>query len=202
MKPKFLPLFPIPLLSYEVEVGEREKLFLLNQYPDNVVANTGNMMSADARILERAEVGVLRKKLLFLINDAFNRIHNPIYISELYITQSWLNFSIKGQEHPTHNHANSMYSGILYLRVAEEDSITFYNPNFNSNYDIHSTQYDTFNSKSGSIRVRDNLLLVFPSTFFHSVPKVEHDGIRVSLSFNTFIKGELGSPASLTHLVL
>ena len=202
MNVNILPLFPTPVLSYEVEMGEVEKSFLLNQYPDNVVVNTGNLTSSDTRILERAEVAGLKEKLLFLINDAFIRINNPLYGCELYITQSWLNFSVRGQEHPFHYHANSMYSAILYLQVSEEDCITFYNPNYNVNYDISSTNYDLFNCKCWSLKVKDGLLLVFPSTLGHSVPRVKHDGMRVSLSFNTYIRGEIGSPESLNHLVL
>jgi hypothetical protein len=59
-----------------------------------------------------------------------------------------------------------------------------------------------FNSKSWKIPVKENILLIFPSTLPHSVPNVEHDNLRVSLSLNTFIKGELGAPNNLNHLVL
>jgi len=197
-----IPLFPTPVFTYQIEVGEAEKLFLLSQYPDNVMSNTGNLTSKDAKILKHKEVKLLEKKLLLHINDAFDRIHTPRYSCKLYITQSWLNFTSKDQYHHQHYHPNSILSAVLYLKATEGDCIVFHHPNFNSNYEIYSNQYDMFNSKSWKIQVKENLLLIFPSTLVHSVPNVVHDNLRVSMSFNTFIKGEIGDSIGLNHLVL
>ena len=197
-----MPLFPTPIITYEVEIGEGEKSFLLGQYPDNVVTNVGNLTSVDSKILDRAEVGVLKEKLLFLINDAFTRIHNPRLDCGLYITQSWLNFSTKDQYHHRHSHPNSFLSAVLYLKVCDEDNITLYHPTYNNTYEIYSNQYGLYNCSSWIVPVKENLLLVFPSTTPHSVPNLQHDNMRVSLSFNTFLRCEFGSPASLNHLVL
>ena len=60
-----IPLFPTPVFTYDVDVDEGERLFLLNQYPDNVKDNAGNSTSKDANILKNKEVKLLQKKLLF-----------------------------------------------------------------------------------------------------------------------------------------
>jgi uncharacterized protein (TIGR02466 family) len=197
-----MPLFPYPVFTYEVEVGESERLFLLDQYPDKVEANRGNLTSKDVMILKNKEVKLLDKKLLLCMNDAFDRIHTPRNRCKLHITQSWLNFTSKDQYHHEHTHPNSILSAVLYLKATGGDCILFHHPNFNNNYEIYSNQYDMFNSKSWKIPVKENILLIFPSTLPHSVPNVEHDNLRVSLSLNTFIKGELGAPNNLNHLVL
>ncbi len=197
-----IPLFPIPVITCDVELEESEKSFLLGQYPDRVEANRGNLTSIDTKILKNKEVKSLEKKLLFLINDAFNNIHNPQFKCKLYITQSWLNFTGKDQFHHRHNHPNSIFSAVLYLKTTESDLIEFHNSHHNDNYEIVSNHIDIFNSGSWQIPVKDNLLLIFPSTLVHSVPNVKHDSLRVSLSFNTFFKGEIGQPSGLTHLVL
>ena len=197
-----MPLFPYPVFTYEIEVGELERLFLLDQYPNNVLANTGNLTSKDYNILKNKEVKLLDKKLLLCMNDAFNRIHTPQNRCKLHITQSWLNFTSKDQYHHQHTHPNSILSAVLYLKATEGDCILFHHPNFNNNYEIYSNQYDMFNSRSWKIPVRENIILIFPSTLPHSVPNVVHDNLRVSLSLNTFIKGELGVPTDLNYLKL
>ena len=201
-----IPVFPTPVIVYEIKIEEKEKLFLLNQYPENIVKNIGNLTSRDRNILEREEVQGLKEKLTFLVNQAFTHIHTPLYECNLYITQSWLNFTSKDQYHHQHYHPNSFYSAVLYLKTAEEDSIVFHPPTSNNSYEIPSSHNGPhngiFNSKSWQIPVKDNLLLIFPSTLLHSVPNVEHNNLRVSLSFNTFFKGQLGLPSGLNYLKL
>lgn len=175
----------------------------MSQYPGNIIANQGNLMSRDRSILEKPEVQELNRKLLFLVNNAFTHIHHPLNDCSLYITQSWLNFTGKDQYHHRHLHPNSFFSAVLYLQATEEDSITFYRPGpVSDNYEIPSSLYGTFNSIPWQLPVRSNLLLIFPSTLPHSVSNVKHDTLRVSLSFNTYLKGELGSPTNLSHLIL
>jgi uncharacterized protein (TIGR02466 family) len=195
-------LFPTPIIACNVEIEKKERSFLIGQYPDTVTANTGNLLSKDLNILNNPEVQELNKKLLFLVNNAFTHIHNPLYGCNLYITQSWLNFTGKDQYHPRHTHPNSFFSAVLYLKVTEEDFIVFHHPSLDHDYEIYSNQYNIFNSKTWQVPVKENLLLIFPSTLPHSVPNVNHDNLRVSLSFNTFIKGEIGAPTNLNHLVL
>jgi len=197
-----MPLFPTPLHTYEVEIEEKEKIFLLSQYPDNVKSNGGNMVSTDKSILNRPEVKDLNKKLLSYVNDAFTRIHTPRNQCGLYITQSWLNFTIKDQHHHHHTHPNSFYSAVLYLKVIEEDNIVFHHRSFDHNYEIYSNHYGLYNCSSWEIPVKENMLLIFPSTLPHNVPTIKHDNLRVSLSFNTFLKGEIGDSKSLNHLVI
>ena len=197
-----MSLFPTPIYTCEVEIEEEERLFLLNQYPDNIIKNKGNFLSKDFDILKNIEVQALNKKLLYLVNDAFNCIHRPRNDTKLYITQSWLNFSVKGQYHHQHSHTNSFFSAVLYLNTTERDSIIFLNPKGYGGYDVESLNCGIFNSSLWKIPVKDNLLLIFPSAIEHTVPVVEHDNLRVSLSFNTFLKGKLGAPDGLNYLVL
>jgi uncharacterized protein (TIGR02466 family) len=196
-------LFPTPIIACNVEIEKKERSFLIEQYPVNVTANTGNLISKDLNILNNPEVQELNKKLLFLVNNAFTHIHNPLYGCNLYITQSWLNFTGKDQYHPRHTHPNSFFSAVLYLQTTEDDCIDFYRPDdpASHNYEIHTSNPGPFNSKLWRIPVKDNLLLVFPSTLPHSVSNVTHNTLRVSLSFNTYLKGEISSPHILNHLI-
>ena len=181
---------------------EEERLFLLDQYPDNVTENAGNLMSKDKKILDNVKIRGLKEKLQFAVSDAFTRIYSPTQECGLYITQSWLNFTTKEQFHHRHSHPNSFYSAVLYLKATEEDNITFYHPTYTNSYEILSNHYGLYNSSLWQIPVKDNLLLIFPSTLPHSVSILKHDNLRASLSFNTFLRGEFGDPLGAAHLIL
>ena len=45
-------------------------------------------------------------------------------------------------------------------------------------------------------------LIIFPSHLTHMVQTKQGDGTRISISFNTFLKGYIGSDESLTGLHL
>ena len=45
-------------------------------------------------------------------------------------------------------------------------------------------------------------LILFPSNLQHSVPANQSDEDRISLSFNTWIKGDIGDKEKLTYLPL
>ena len=52
------------------------------------------------------------------------------------------------------------------------------------------------------IPVTTGLLVMFPSRLEHSVLNKKENNQRISLAFNTFIKGDIGDQKGLTHLIL
>jgi len=45
-------------------------------------------------------------------------------------------------------------------------------------------------------------LVIFPSSMVHDVDNNESDKDRVTISFNTFIRGEMGEPENSNHLII
>ena len=60
--------------------------------------------------------------------------------------------------------------------------------------------FNSFNSAEWSVPVKDNMLLLFPSSCFHSVDVNHTPNTRISISFDTFIKGTVGTTGSELHL--
>lgn len=50
--------------------------------------------------------------------------------------------------------------------------------------------------------VKEGMIIIFPSNLKHSVDKVKEDKTRISLSFNSFVKGSLGDKENLTEVKL
>lgn len=121
-----------------------------------------------------------------------------------YITQSWINVGTLNDAHPAHRHCNSFLSGVLYVNaIRSKDNIIFYpgkTPRFM--FDINPTEFNDINS-SGYVRnVGTGDILIFPSDLEHKVPTFKGEHYRVSIAFNTFLKGELGDSRVYTHLKL
>ena len=64
------------------------------------------------------------------------------------------------------------------------------------------TEFNEFNSDSWSIDNTKDTLLLFPSSLRHKVPNNKTDIERVSISFNSFIKGTIGKSERATELKL
>ena len=124
----------------------------------------------------------------------------------LYITSSWFAYLSEGREHPKHHHTNSIVSGVYYLSTTDGDSIEFHNYiNAEAHNMTLSNIINEYNYPSCKVPVQDSALVIFPSTVPHSVlpvPSRCKSDLRVSLAFNTFIKGSVGDSTSANLLTI
>ena len=204
-------LFPSPVVQIQGEFDlnsiEEEKNEIENIIKEgmrsNYVDESTNKFSIDRLILSRLHK--LNKFIEEHINIYVNTIINPKEKLEFYITQSWLNETKPNQRHHVHWHSNSILSGVFYVKCVEEDKIYFHDPNIKSKeiISIAQKEYTPWNSPSWFIPIETNDLVIFPSWLEHSVSKnINATGDRLSISFNTFVKGILGDPDSANELIL
>jgi uncharacterized protein (TIGR02466 family) len=204
IKPTVHLLFPIPVYSTSLEREfTSEELNFVQENKKDPHINTGNVTSSNNYILNEVPFLNLKNEINFIVNDYFDKIINPIENKITpYITQSWLNYTESTQYHHTHEHPNSIVSGVLYINADENnDMIKFYN-NYYETIKIQPKEYNIYNSKSWWFPVKTGQIVLFPSSTTHSVEVKKGDNTRISLAFNVFIKGILGNNKDLTELVL
>tara|TARA_R100000544_G_C2200873_1_gene46647 strand:+ start:16 stop:633 length:618 start_codon:yes stop_codon:yes gene_type:complete len=166
------------------------------------IKNYGNYKSNDSYILNTKQFSNIKKELDIAIKDYFNKIISPKNKITPYITQSWLNYTDTNEHHHKHNHPNSLVSGILYLNANEKfDKVEFYRDDYNM-IKPEIKNFNFFNSESWWLPVKTGQIMLFPSSLSHSVSIKKGTNNRVSLAFNVFIKGGVGSLNNLTRLVL
>ena len=130
---------------------------------------------------------------------------NPKEELDFYITQSWLNITKPGEFHHEHSHQNSIISGVFYISTEEDDKITFsdVNAKLKEFISFEKEEFNIWNSSSWFFPVNNNELVLFPSWLDHQVePNEKATTDRISLSFNTFVKGTFGSRELLKELIL
>jgi len=204
MKPvvenQVLNLFSTPVGQYKIdrELSKKEMNFFLKQ-PQR--ANLGNTTSTNSYILNRKELTSLRNELENKLQAYFEQVYSPKYDVSLRITQSWVNYTKKGQFHHKHRHPNSFISGVYYIETTDDDRIYFHNDR-TPMIEILPNLWNSWNSKTWWIEAKKGSLVLFPSSLEHNVEVVNTDETRISLSFNTFPIGVMGEEMSLTGLKL
>tara|TARA_R100000988_G_scaffold96881_1_gene63955 strand:+ start:231 stop:830 length:600 start_codon:yes stop_codon:yes gene_type:complete len=194
-------IFPTPVAWFNNDSGinKLQKKYLTSLKRKN---NVGNEISLDRNVLESKELKVLKNWIVNNINMYFEEIYKPKSKVELYVTQSWCNYTKENQYHHKHRHPNSFISGVYYIDVNEQkDKITFFNDVYKQ-LNIEASEYNLYNSTSWFFNLKNNSLVLFPSSLEHMVESVTSKTERVSLSFNTFLKGYLGQDAEATGLHL
>ena len=194
-------LFPTPVSFFEFEstLTEAELNCIKDQETRD---NLGNNTSIDNYLFKLPELSRISEFCNTSLLKYYNQIYSPKEQVVPYITQSWANYTNKGQFHHKHEHPNSIISGVFYVQATKDvDKIYFYKSGYER---IKTTvkDWNLYNSESWWLAVKTGQLLLFPSHLTHMVETVQTDETRISISFNTFLKGYVGDELSLTALHL
>lgn len=185
----FYNIFPTLILKKNIkEKISGQLLDRFKQYALDSYKNENNKCTKNKHILNDSQFLDLKNEiencLNFYIKDVLK------YDVEIYITQSWLNFANKGDSHFSHNHANSFLSGVLYIQA--NDHITFEQER-KFLLRITPKSYNENNAESVDVDSKTGDIIIFPSWLHHNVKQNVNDELRISLAFNTFIKGKVGN---------
>lgn len=179
------------------EVLPKEYNHLIS-YESQTIVNAGNKITENNYLLEDLELSNLKSVLENKLQNYFFEIFKT-NSAKPYITQSWLNFTYQNQFHHEHNHPNSFLSGVFYLNAVDNDKI-FFHKKSDSMFEFEPDEFNLFNSHKWWIPVKTNDVIFFPSRLRHEVGINETEDCRISLAFNTFVKGEFGSVNGLKRL--
>jgi len=197
-----LTLFPTAVgkftLDRELTKQELEYIEKAERRP-----NQGNQTSVKNYVLKDKPLKKLNDFLLDSTNKYFSEVYRPKDNVKIYITQSWLNYTEKNQYHHKHAHPNSFISGVFYASGdVTKDKIHFYGNELYKQIKVEPTDYNLYNSESWWLEAGTGILYLFPSSLTHMVTTLDHEQTRVSLSFNTFLKGTIGENHNLTELLI
>lgn len=193
------PLFPTPVAVYQLGRDfTKEELTYMRECLQNVSPNEGNNSTSITNVLHQPAM----KSLLTFCSESvqdYSENVQELNDGKASVTQSWINISKTGQYHHTHHHANSLWSGVLYIQTSEPDKIVFYAKRGHTSFQLTPYGYNIFNSNSWWIPAVSTQLFIFPSHLEHSVPPTTSTE-RISLSFNTFPTTQIGAAKSLNLL--
>lgn len=191
-------LFPTPvgISKLKRDLNDEEiKIIEVLKKDTHINWSKGNLVTHNKRVLDIPELSDLKNIISSAINQYFTNVFKPATDMELYITQSWINVTHNGFGHPLHSHGNSLLSCVFYIDVDERDMIQFSN---------HNNILGSISLLTGTphLKVFKNCMVIFPSTLKHAVPQRpdNSNGVRVSLSLNTWFRGKVGTANTMTEL--
>jgi|TARA_R110002020_G_scaffold219622_2_gene427517 uncharacterized protein (TIGR02466 family) len=193
------PLFSTPLVVTD-EIYQFKKSELKYIKKLKTKANTYNRVSLEDQVLQSPELRSLKKHLqkwLHIYAYEFLKITDV----KFYITQSWCNYNSGGDKHHAHHHPNSLVSGVFFIQ-GNETPIEFSREKKLFPMQLNHKSFDIYNAQTYSINMDAGKLFLFPSSLIHSVKENISNTQRISLSFNTFAKGEFGKQEHREYLKL
>ena len=203
----FSSVVPVYNANRGFSLNEKEQQEIDSVIAEGMIQSEGITKQSENTFLFDSKLPDLRSFCEEHIANYVNKVICPKNKSlEFYITQSWLNVTKQNEHHVIHNHPNSIISGVYYF--TDNSIIIFTSPFANlvsKTISIESEIYNSWNfanyNECGQTWNKGTLIL-FPSYLTHRVPKNKSLDVRVSLSFNVFVRGELGTINNLTYLDL
>ena len=196
-------IFPIPIYISKLDRKLTPlELKFVDKYKKDSHKNEGNIVSNNNYILNEKHFTNIKKELDLRVQDYFNKVISSTDSITPYITQSWLNYTETNQYHHKHQHPNSLVSGVFYINCDDKfDKIKFFNDRYQT-IKPEVKDWNIWNSETWWFTVKTGDVILFPSSLTHMVETKEGTNTRISLAFNVFIKGTIGSHKNLTELIL
>lgn len=201
------PIFPIGIMefSYEGDINEisyyLKTLQLTEGYPDY------GKISEDTYVLDNPQLEPLKRFIEAAFLD-YAKVVDRVNTTKIKLLQSWLSVKLQGQWHKTHQHSNSLYSGVFYFDDYNEFSppINFVKETLNQHYSaLHPLREQDYQEHTFSQEVyyhhpKKNSFVVFPSWLRHGVPTNQSPKPRICLSVNCITDGFFGDEKNLSGI--
>ena len=155
-------------------------------------------------------------KTCFLLNDkrldrirqfVDNRMKNYIKYTtgidnEFQMVQSWSAISKKNEEHHAHAHPSAIFSIVLYVKSCDSKLIFMSESRVREKFffPYSISNQNAFNSNSWSYEMNTGDIIMFPGWLQHKTEKNKNDDDKIVIGANYFIKGIVGSVASIDQI--
>ena len=196
-----LVLFGVPIYSYDKYIGSSIH-DTSAELKDCSINGGKNFITKNTCVLDLKNYEKIRGRILEGLKEYTSNILGIADSVRFYLTQSWLNRNPPGTRHHRHIHPNALISGVYYIDVDKEASITFASSNATGRYGSTSfflplQHHNLWNSLEWTYLVKTNEIIYFPSSLEHEVGINQSDTDRISLAFNVFFTGTIGDPHTL-----
>jgi uncharacterized protein (TIGR02466 family) len=201
--PAAASLFGVPIYTADVDPVSAKSINYIANLPFEKMEN--GFITNDVTLLDDPKCLEIRNKVLNAFDDYAYNLLKIKPETEFYMTTSWAVKFLPGGSAHEHSHVNSLFSGVLYLKAAEETGrftlhkyqkyLGFSSPTIS----LEFSEQNIFNSSTWSITPIENQIIIFPSNVMHSVEINNSKDDRISVAFNMFVRGNFGGrEAALT----
>ena len=198
-----IPLFSTPIFLSKLNISDQH-FNIIQDYIKDIHYNQcfdddgykNGFISANQSLLDDPKI----LKIRLLIEEKLKEyLFNILKLNPSLRIKHQCSWAIKheyGDKSHIHRHSNSLFSGVLYLKVPQDSGnyLTFYNnqPSFStSTISLAFTEYNWYNSNEWKFEVDEKTIIIFPSHTYHKAPISRSYDTRYCISFNYFLSGEI-----------
>jgi len=203
-------LFPTPVGIFKVPVSFKKFIPHLEKNthridPDYASKEYGTR-SLNSYILDLPELKEFNEYISDKIYEYSTNALN-LSIKNYKITQSWVSYKNPNQSHKTHQHPNSIISGVFYWadNALQNPKITFTKTQVSTTWILSPQKQQNSNHNNSNyegvidITLTPGSIILFPSYLPHGVEENSTDEKRKSLAFNSIPTNRLGAEEELTE---
>jgi uncharacterized protein (TIGR02466 family) len=189
-------LYPTPIHTIDfldTSFCDEIKIHLKNLQKKNIGRGDILCFVTPDDLHKRPEFFNLNKIILKEVNIVLDEL--GLIREEIFISCMWSNISKPHNRHATHLHANSLYSGVLYIEADEKSgNIGFKDPRTSKEMlEFNWSENSVFLNRTTEFVPKKGRLILFPSWLYHGTKRGEfnEDEDRISLSFNILPKTKI-----------
>jgi uncharacterized protein (TIGR02466 family) len=197
-------LFPVPFYTSEVELDLediRKRIEKLARYQEGLNDSNGYIYPKNEQLFGRKEFSDVKNEAKKHV-DRFMREVLKYDYDDSFFACSWFNINEPGSHHHRHYHPNSIISGVIFITNPPNSGHLLFNSPHQRDIILEQKKgsVDTpFSSGIFSPRQEVGCITLFPSWLEHAVSKNLSDENRLTIAFNVFVKGHIGSSHTLTY---
>jgi uncharacterized protein (TIGR02466 family) len=140
----------------------------------------------------------IKKNILSIFNDYIKNIYK--YENDFVMSTSWSTRVKPNTTTTSHNHKNSMFTGVLYLKSKNISPILFEQNPILSSFSIEPSEFNDFNYESWIVKPSSWEIIFFPSHIKHNICRNESDEDRFSIAMNFLPIGIYGKDDSTVNI--
>ena len=203
MKLNIQRLFPTSVFIFdnvlEQEYIDSMKEDIIHQSKINSEQRKANWQSVkNNKLYELPKYKELGKKALSNSRVYVDKLE--YIVEDMELTGMWSNILKSGETHPPHTHSNNFISGVFYVQAENNNdtpAINFLDPRGQTCVlQPQQKTYTLYNSTRYFFPAISNRMILFPSWLSHYVPVNYSKTDRISIAFNTMLKGKVGEPTN------
>ncbi len=140
----------------------------------------------------------IKKYILSIFNDYIKNIYK--YENDFVMSTSWSTRVKPNTTTTSHNHKNSMFTGVLYLKSKNISPILFEPNPILSSFLIEPSEFNDVNYESWIVKPSSWEIIFFPSHIKHNICRNESDEDRFSIAMNFLPIGIYGKDDSTVNI--
>jgi uncharacterized protein (TIGR02466 family) len=196
-----VPIFPTPVGSYDFDNEIKSEVLNFVKNDLTYTINASNKSSIESNLLDFPVMKQIKAFIEMSLKEYTKTVYDHGEDISFHITQSWANITGPSNFHHRHLHPNSIISGVMYLETNDDDKIQFLrDTEIYKKITLDSNSFNDFNVSFRWFHAWAGKLYLFPSTLMHDVPRTSTESEnRISIAFNTFVKGRIGNNGNKTE---